>query len=523
MSPIYKRTLDPLRVTALIYVRKSFIHRGQETVSPERQLAACRAYCQQQGWKPEIYQDADEGVHYSGRTIDHRPAWQQVLKRLDDPDVAAVVVNTIDRASRSIKDFYEFFDNCDKSGVTFVATAQQIDSSTAAGKLMLAITVTFAAFEADVASDRVSATIAHKKAQGVHWGYTPFGCGRLPGGVLIPNDDIRTVQKALELYADGGSYESVAQALNVLGLRFRNRQGEHTPFGEHHIRTMVCLAPVYAGHLVEGRGKDLDPDAPMRKAAHAPMISEDLLGRVLFSHRTKRLHTKRSAYTYALTPLLYCAHCGQPLRGSNSNDRYTYKHTKRCFAGNIRSYDVSALEDHVVALLGELTIPDQLLAEIRAETMQRSARSAESDRVGEQIREVQTKLKKLLELYLEDELDKETYREQKAQLDLQAQQLERMRNAGVEDTEDILLRMSSIGSIISRGTPAQQKDALRALFERIDVDSEGKIVRLAPRAWAKPLFGCLAKENPAVVAGSISSRVHDMPPRGFVFCASITC
>jgi hypothetical protein len=192
-------------------------------------------------------------------------------------------------------------------------------------------------------------------------------------------------------------------------------------------------------------------------------------------------------------------------------------------AGDIRSYDVSALEDHVVALLGELTIPDQLLAEIRAETMQRSERAAESDRVGEQIREVQAKLKRLLELYLEDELDKETYREQKAQLDLQAQQLERMRNAGVEDTEDILLRMSSIGSIVSRGTPAQRKDALRALFERIDVDSEGQIVRLAPRTWAEPLFGCLAKENPAAEAGPISSRVHDMPPRGFVFCASITC
>lgn len=74
MSLLSKRTLDPLRVTALVCVRKSFIHRGQEIVSPERKLAACRAYCQQQGWKLEVYQDADEGVHYSGRTIDHRPA-----------------------------------------------------------------------------------------------------------------------------------------------------------------------------------------------------------------------------------------------------------------------------------------------------------------------------------------------------------------------------------------------------------------------------------------------------------------
>jgi hypothetical protein len=186
-------------------------------------------------------------------------------------------------------------------------------------------------------------------------------------------------------------------------------------------------------------------------------------------------------------------------------------------AGNIRGYDVSALEDYVVALLGNLAIPGELLVEIRAEAMLRCARSAESDGVGEKFREVQAKLRKLLELCLEDDLDKESYREQKAQLDLQAQQLERMRNSIVEDTEVILFRILSIGSIISRGTPAQQKDALRALFNRIDVDNQGQIVRLEPRAWAKPLFGCLTKENPAGEAGSISRWMHDMAPRGFVF------
>ena len=48
-------------------------------------------------------------------------------------------------------------------------------------------------------------------------------------------------------------------------------------------------------------------------------------------------------------------------------------------------------------------------------------------------------------------------REEKAQLGLQAQQLERMRNAGAVDTEHIPLRISTIGSIISRGTSAQQR------------------------------------------------------------------
>ncbi len=56
-----------MRNVALVYVRKSFIRKGEETVSPERQLAACRDYCERKGWKVQVFQDADEGVHYSGR------------------------------------------------------------------------------------------------------------------------------------------------------------------------------------------------------------------------------------------------------------------------------------------------------------------------------------------------------------------------------------------------------------------------------------------------------------------------
>ena len=46
------------------------------------------------------------------------------------------------------------------------------------------------------------------------------------------------------------------------------------------------------------------------------------------------------------------------------------------------------------------------------------------------------------------------------------------------------------------------------------VDSEGTIVRRGPLTWAKPLFGCLTKEVPAVEAGILSSQVHDSAPNG---------
>jgi hypothetical protein len=47
--------------------------------------------------------------------------------------------------------------------------------------------------------------------------------------------------------------------------------------------------------------------------------------------------------------------------------------------------------------------------------------------------------------------------EEKAQLGLQAQQLERMRNAGAVDTEHFPLGISTIGSIISQGTSAHRR------------------------------------------------------------------
>jgi site-specific DNA recombinase len=147
------------------------------------------------GWQVQVFQDADEGTHYSGRSVKNRPGWLALLRRLHDPDVVAVVVSALDRASRSTKDFYDFLDSCHKAGVAFVSTSQELDTSTASGKFMLEMLAGLAAFEGNVAADRINATIAHQKSKGLYWGYPPFGCTRQPGGLLVPNSDITIVRR----------------------------------------------------------------------------------------------------------------------------------------------------------------------------------------------------------------------------------------------------------------------------------------------------------------------------------------
>lgn len=90
-----------------------------------------------------------------------------------------------------------------------------------------------------------------------------------------------------------------------------------------------------------------------------------------------------------------------------------------------------------------------------------------------------------------------------------------MRNAPTRDLDAILGKLASIGGMIAHGTPNQQKEALAAMFERIEVDHRGEITRLAPREWTKTLFDYLPNKSPAEMAGPDSSWVHPVPPRGF--------
>ena len=54
--------------------------------------------------------------------------------------------------------------------------------------------------------------------------------------------------------------------------------------------------------------------------------------------------------------------------------------------------------------------------------------------------------------------------------------------------EDTLARVNRLGSLLTNGTPGQQKRALSLLFSRMSVDLDGRITEVKPQPWAQPLF-----------------------------------
>ena len=161
---------------ALCYVRKSFVRTAADEVSPARQRAAIFREAERRGWVAELFEDA-EG-HRSGRT-ERRPGWLHLKARLDDPLVKAIIVESLSRASRSIRDLFNFIHELEVRNIALVSLKEQIDTTSSMGRAFLGFIAVLNQFESDVASERMKMTIEFKRETfKQHWGRFPFGTKR---------------------------------------------------------------------------------------------------------------------------------------------------------------------------------------------------------------------------------------------------------------------------------------------------------------------------------------------------------
>ena len=95
----------------------------------------------------------DGKYEYDGNL--RRPALSELLKDIAESKVDIVVVYKIDRLSRSLTDFGKISRIFEQHGVSFVSVTQQIDTSSAFGRMMRNILMSFAQFEHEISADRV--------------------------------------------------------------------------------------------------------------------------------------------------------------------------------------------------------------------------------------------------------------------------------------------------------------------------------------------------------------------------------
>lgn len=93
-----------------------------------------------------------------------RPKLHELLGQLRKGDV--VVVWKLDRLSRSLKDLLHIMDQIEAAGAGFRSLTEAIDTTTAAGRMMMQMVGCFAEFERAMIRERTSAGLAQARAEG---------------------------------------------------------------------------------------------------------------------------------------------------------------------------------------------------------------------------------------------------------------------------------------------------------------------------------------------------------------------
>jgi len=101
----------------------------------------------------------------------HRPTLRQVLDSLRPNDT--LMVCALDRMSRNLGDLLQLEEHLRSRGVRIRSMRETLDSGTPAGRLLLSVMGTVAAYERDILVDRTPTGLAASRARGVRLGRPP--------------------------------------------------------------------------------------------------------------------------------------------------------------------------------------------------------------------------------------------------------------------------------------------------------------------------------------------------------------
>lgn len=209
------------------YVRVSTDEQAREGVSVDAQKHRLSAWCEAMDAEC-VGVEVDEGV--SGAVAPaRRPGLARILKALDAGEADGLLVLKLDRLSRSTRDTIEMVDACRKHGWRLVSVTEQLDTGSAAGRLVLTVLAALAEMEREMIAERTKMAMDEIARQGLARSrFTPFGW-RVEGGAwevtngngrhLVPHEGEQEILSLVEHHRGQGlGARRIASRIQAKGL-----------------------------------------------------------------------------------------------------------------------------------------------------------------------------------------------------------------------------------------------------------------------------------------------------------------
>jgi DNA invertase Pin-like site-specific DNA recombinase len=387
---------------------------------------------------------ADEAI--TGTQVTKREDFQRMINDCMNGDIDMIITKSISRFARNTLDTLKYVRMLKEKNIAVYFEEEKINTLTMDGELLLVILSSVAQQEVENISANVKKGLKMKMKRGELVGFQ--GC---LGYDYHPEDKTLTVNEAeaeivryiFNRYVEGAGGMVIGRELENLG--YKTKRGS-TTWAESTVLGIIKNEK-YKGDILLGKTFTVDPISKRRlnnfgeedkfymREHHEPIVSpeifekaQEILGR---RNMTRSVHVvgnaKREKFSrkYSFSCMIECGFCGSTLsrRSWHSGTKYqVYKwdcvrRTKkgRKFCPDSKGIAETTIEDAFIESYRLLSTSN---SDILAEFLQRMEDTLNSSNVmkkltklDKEIFAVEEKKNKLVDMRLEDAVDKETYEE----------------------------------------------------------------------------------------------------------------
>lgn len=377
-------------ISAAGYIRVSSAEQATKGLSIETQMAEIKAYAEQHGMKlVDMY--VDRGIT-ARKSLHKRIDFMRMMNDVQSGKVKHIIVLRLDRFFRNIYDYHRMMNeyltpnNCDWSAVK-----EQYSTATTNGRLMINLRLSIAEQECDTDSDRIKDVFDNRVKNG--FAIT----GALPFGFKIENKKVVIDEEKREIMNDMLNYVELSSS--VRGTLNYMKDKYNISFCYDSLARLFKNPMLYGSY----RGNDNYCEGYMTKERFNNMR------RLL----DKNIRKRKNNFSYIFSGLIVCAECGYRMAGCYHNPYLYYRCSnhygnKRC--DNAGSINEVFIENYLLENV-ERKISEYIL---EIEKIEAKATAPKSNK-----KTIEKKLQKLNDLYVNDFISMEKYKEEYALLQSQ--------------------------------------------------------------------------------------------------------
>jgi len=490
---------DGKQVRVAVYCRQS-VADDLEFNSLDAQSQSIRAYIESQkskGWfaLPDDY--IDQG--HSGSTIE-RPAFQKLLKDIENGLIDVVAVYKQDRLTRSLAHFVQILDWFEKYSVTFVSITQLFDTSTSMGRMTVNLLATFADYERSMIRERTSDKMSAARRKGMWTGGRPMLGYKVRGKkLIIEKEEAAQVKQIYKLYLELGSITAVISELNQRGWKNKTYKTKEKkiisgrPFCKASLKR-VLSNPLYIGKILF-KGEVFE-------GVHKAIIDKktwEAVNALLDDNRRNSGAGQKNKWNALLREIAYCGVCGAVLTHHYTKRRgkvysyYVCSHALRHGASTCPGSRISAKElekfviDQVKEIGGNPALLSQTMDAIKKEVKEkRPELKSELKRLDKETIDLNQQRKNILDTIAQGGNGSAALKDRLDEIDqelIKASRLAQEANKALDDIKNHTIDESDLQAALRSFTPIwdvlfprEKERIIRLLIERITVHAqEGEI------------------------------------------------